>query len=59
MAITVEKANLTANDRCDRCGAAACTIVVLAAGDLLFCGHHTREYESTIRTTALEVRADN
>lgn len=31
---------------CDRCGARARTRVVLPAGtDLLFCGHHTHQYE--------------
>lgn len=30
---------------CDRCGARAATRVVLPSGnDLVFCGHHCREY---------------
>ena len=38
-------APLTAADRCDRCGATAVSRVLLATGgELLFCGHHTREY---------------
>ena len=36
---------LIATDRCDRCGAAAAVRVVLASGgELLFCGHHSREH---------------
>jgi len=32
------------SDRCDRCPATAQLRAVLSAGDLLFCGHHAREY---------------
>jgi len=45
---------LTAADRCDRCGAQARVRVVLATGDLLFCAHHAKSYEQTLRTQALE-----
>ncbi len=45
---------LTAADRCDRCGAQAFVRVVLASGDLLFCGHHARNYEEGLRAQALE-----
>lgn len=31
---------LTANDRCDRCGAQAYVQIVGSTGDLLFCSHH-------------------
>jgi hypothetical protein len=31
---------LTPADRCDICGAQAFIRVVLATGDLVFCGHH-------------------
>ncbi len=31
---------LTVADRCDICGAQAYIRVVLATGDLVFCGHH-------------------
>jgi len=50
-------AQLTALDRCDRCGAQAYVRVVLAAGgDLLFCGHHFREHEARLRPLALDVQ---
>ncbi len=45
---------LTAADRCDRCGAQAYVRVVLASGDLLFCGHHAKAYEDKLRETAVE-----
>ena len=45
---------LTHADRCDRCGAQARVRVVLNAGDLLFCAHHAKAYEDTLRTTAVE-----
>ena len=38
------EATLTAHDRCDRCGAQAYVRVGLEAGELLFCGHHSRAY---------------
>lgn len=31
---------LTANDRCDRCGAQAYVKIVGSTGELLFCSHH-------------------
>jgi hypothetical protein len=35
---------LTANDRCDRCGAQAYAAALLpSGGELLFCAHHLRE----------------
>ncbi|HWG94512.1 MAG TPA: hypothetical protein VNU66_09835 [Mycobacteriales bacterium] len=44
---------LTAADRCDRCGAQARVRVVLASGELTFCGHHAKAFEPTLRPTAL------
>jgi len=35
---------LTRLDRCDRCSAAAQLIALLPAGELMFCGHHSRQY---------------
>jgi hypothetical protein len=40
---------LTAADRCDRCGAAAVVRAVLPkGGELLFCGHHAREHSDRL-----------
>jgi len=44
---------LSAADRCDRCGAQARVRVVLASGELLFCAHHAKAYEPSLRTSAL------
>ncbi len=52
--VTPTAPTLTAADRCDRCGAQARVRVVLASGDLLFCAHHAKAYESNLRTQAVE-----
>lgn len=46
---------LTAADRCDRCGAQAYVRVVLPAGELLFCAHHARRHASAFQEVAVEV----
>ncbi len=43
----------TPAERCDRCSAAAQVRALLPAGELLFCGHHAREY----RIRLLEIGA--
>ena len=50
---------LTAADRCDRCNAQARVRVVLATGELLFCGHHAKAFEPTLREQALEWLVDD
>jgi hypothetical protein len=51
-------AALTASDRCDRCGARAKSLVVLATGgQLLFCGHHTRQHAEVLRQHAAAILA--
>jgi hypothetical protein len=50
---TATTPTLTNADRCDRCGAQARVRVVLATGDLLFCAHHAKAYEPTLKTTAV------
>ncbi len=47
-------APLTAEDRCDRCGAQAYLRVALqAGGELLFCAHHAREHEDKLKEVAV------
>lgn len=47
---------LTAQDRCDRCGAQAYVRAVLpGGGDLLFCRHHARTHGDRLRQVALSV----
>lgn len=48
---------LTAHDRCDRCGAQALVRATLAHGELLFCGHHGRQYGQALARVALAVDA--
>jgi hypothetical protein len=45
---------LTTADRCDRCNAQAFVRVVLANGELTFCGHHAKALEPRLREQALE-----
>ena len=47
---------LTAEDRCDRCGAQAYLRVELqTGGELLFCAHHAREHGDKLREIAASV----
>lgn len=50
-------APLTAEDRCDRCGARA-SIAFNPKGSttrLLFCGHHTIAFKETLKTSAVTI----
>lgn len=50
-------APLTAEDRCDRCGAQAYLRVELATGgELLFCAHHAREHGEKLKEVAAHVQ---
>lgn len=47
---------LSAEDRCDRCGAQAYLRVELhTGGELLFCAHHAREHGDKLREIAVHV----
>jgi hypothetical protein len=48
-----ETVSLTAADRCDLCGAQAFIRVVLATGDLVFCGHHGAENKEKLSPIAI------
>jgi len=49
------QASLTASDRCDRCGAQAYLRVRLpAGGELLFCAHHAKQHEDSLKKVAVE-----
>lgn len=56
MTTAVANRELTALDRCDRCGAQAYVRVVLesSGGELLFCAHHARQHEPQLRSIAAE-----
>jgi hypothetical protein len=48
---------LTAMDRCDRCGAQAYVRVLLPGFlELLFCGHHNRQYASALAEIAVDIQ---
>jgi hypothetical protein len=50
-----QSTTLTANDRCDRCGAQGYVRVTLqTGGTLVFCGHHARKHEEKLRLIASE-----
>jgi hypothetical protein len=54
--LTLSTAELTAVDRCDRCGAQAYVRALLPSGsDLLFCGHHGKEYSAGLRAVSANI----
>jgi len=56
----IEGAELTAADRCDRCGAPAYVRVTLTSGfELLFCAHHSKEHADKLRQVALEIHDES
>lgn len=56
MNATAQLMRLTAMDRCDRCGAQAYVRVELAStADLLFCGHHAKQYEDKLLEIAVAI----
>ena len=55
MSTAVSPKELTAEDRCDRCGARAMVRATLLTGELMFCGHHARETGYTLLQAAVEV----
>jgi hypothetical protein len=55
---TLSRPELTAADRCDRCGAAAKVRAVLpSGGELLFCGHHARAHGAKLREMDVDVQS--
>lgn len=59
MSGTLTSPQLTAADRCDRCGAGARVRAVLpAGGELLFCGHHANEHTARLREQGAEISSE-
>ena len=51
MTTTVEvNRELTLQDRCDNCSAAARVVATFLNGELMFCGHHARKHASSLTT---------
>lgn len=46
---------MNANDRCDRCSAAAKVRVKLLNGELLFCGHHAKLFGPKLKENAIQI----
>ncbi|MFC7406095.1 DUF7455 domain-containing protein [Georgenia alba] len=46
---------LTAQDRCDACGAQAYVRVQMEAGELLFCAHHARKHLEALQKVATTI----
>ncbi|GAA2513283.1 DUF7455 domain-containing protein [Pilimelia columellifera] len=48
-----------ADERCDRCNAAAKLRIMLAGGgELVFCGHHANKFADSLVETAVQYAAD-
>ncbi len=55
-AVAPSTASLSAEDRCDRCGAQAyLRVELVSGGELLFCAHHAREHGDKLREVASSV----
>ena len=46
---------LTSKDRCDSCGAQAYVRASFESGDLLFCNHHYRRFQTKIDDGAVRI----
>ena len=56
MTPTVDSEELTALDRCDRCGAQAYVRTILSSGsELLFCNHHWNDNQDRLRDIAVHI----
>ena len=55
--VLLEQTPLRAVDRCDRCGAQAYVrATLLSGGELLFCGHHAKEYAEKLKPVAKSIQ---
>lgn len=56
MMTTALAPEMTAADRCDRCGAQAYIRArLVSGGELFFCGHHGREFVPALRDKAVDI----
>ena len=59
MTPTIDARELTALDRCDRCGAQAYVRTVLGSGsELLFCSPHWHQNSDRLREVAVTIQDD-
>ncbi len=55
--LILETTPLNAVDRCDRCGAQAYVrAVLLSGGELMFCGHHGKEYAEKLKQVSAKIQ---
>ena len=55
--VLLEQTPLRAVDRCDRCGAQAYVrATLLSGGELLFCGHHAKEYAEKLKSVSTNIQ---
>lgn len=50
-----QERELTLEDRCDACSAAAKVIAIFLNGELLFCGHHAKKMNNDLKLKAVTV----
>lgn len=50
---SVHTRELTLNDRCDACSAAAKVVATFLNGELMFCGHHARQKLDSLKIKAV------
>ena len=57
MTPTIDARELTATDRCDRCGAQGYVRTILGSGsELIFCSHHWHDNKSRLREVAVSIQ---
>ena len=55
MVTTEVNRQLTAQDRCDSCSAAAQVIVTFLNGELMFCGHHAKNKADSLKLKSVNI----
>lgn len=53
--LVTDRAELTLQDRCDSCGAAAKVVFNFIYGELMFCGHHANEKRNDLLKSSTSV----
>lgn len=46
---------LTLNDRCDSCSAAAQVVFTFLNGELMFCGHHSKQNKKALLNKSISI----
>jgi len=55
MQTVVDGRELTAQDRCDACSAAAKVVATFINGEIMFCGHHAKKLKASIIVKAIQL----